>query len=202
MAWYDLPLKPLEWAYNAILNSANYDNDRDGIPIPRRGNRIPRKGDSDYTQGGLMTSYPSDVMKAVTLITDASKPLMDMPQYSPASSGGTGTGSGTWITGNTNSGESTFEDSAEVPEEIYGEWTPYLEYLREESERNTAFSVNRTYEGKARNHRREGFYHYKSKLQSNYVYVALTRQRTCATTAEPSVTYSLGIRHTEARDSL
>lgn len=141
MAWYDLPLKPLEWAYNAILNSANYDNDRDGIPIPRRGNRIPRKGDADYSQGGLMTSDPSDVMKAAYLVTDASKPLMDMPQYSPASSGGTGTGSGTWITGNTNSGESTFEDSAEVPEEIYGEWTPYLEYLREESERNTAFSV-------------------------------------------------------------
>ena len=54
--------------------------------------------------------------------------------YSPASSGGTGVGSGTWITGNTNSGESTYEDSAEVPEDIYGEWTPYLEYLRQMSE--------------------------------------------------------------------
>lgn len=140
MAWYDLPLQPLQWAYDHIRRNA-YDFGRDVLNLTPTGNRIPRKGDKDYTQGGLQTSNPSDVMQTAYLINDALKPYMEDSQYSPASSGGTGTGSSTWITGNTPSAESTFTDSAEVPEEIYGEWTPYLEYLREQSEANTAFSV-------------------------------------------------------------
>lgn len=54
---------------------------------------------------------------------------------------GYGGGSTLKITGPTSSAASTYEDSITVPEEVYGEWTPYLEYLREQSEKNTAFSV-------------------------------------------------------------
>lgn len=104
-----------------------------GNPIVRRGEGL---GTGPVGETGQYL-YGSDYLTPVPLLTD----LMSNNQYSTTSSGGTGTGTGTWITGNSNSGESTFSDSAEVPQEIYGEWSPYLEYLRQQSEENTAFAI-------------------------------------------------------------
>lgn len=104
------------------------------------GNTIRRRGSGlGIGPVGETGQYlnPNDYLTPVPLLTD----LMSDSQYSPSSSGGTGAGSGTWITGESNTGESTYDDSAEVPEEIYGEWTPYLEYLRQQSEENTAFAI-------------------------------------------------------------
>lgn len=50
-------------------------------------------------------------------------------------------GGGISITGPTASAASTREDSQSVPADIYGEWTPYLEYLRQQSDANTAFAM-------------------------------------------------------------
>lgn len=58
---------------------------------------------------------------------------------SGSSSGGSG--GGFTVTGPTASAAATREDSQSVPADIYGEWTPYLEYLRQQSEANTAFAM-------------------------------------------------------------
>ena len=65
------------------------------------------------------------------------------PKYSGSSgvSSGIGSGGGIMITPPTSSAASTREDSQSVPSDIYGEWTPYLEYLRQQSEANTAFAM-------------------------------------------------------------
>lgn len=111
----------------------NGQTKRIGNPIGRRGEGTGLGPVGEYGQYFFPNSYLAPVAPMTELMSDS--------QYSPSSSGGTGTGSGTWITGENNTGESTFTDSAEVPEEIYGEWTPYLEYLRQQSEENTAFAI-------------------------------------------------------------